>query len=249
MGKLEGKIALITGASSEIGSAVAKRFVNEGAYVILVSRSVDNLRPLYSEIEKLEKFKEGYVKLIQLDLLDFENVKVLANMMESLKLSESGILDILVACIGVFGKLSSVHDCELEELQNVMNTNFTANWYLLKNLDPVLRKSSSGRVIFMTSEVTLSPSSYPYLVPYAASKAALEIMVKIYASETKYTKLCVNAVYQEGYVDSEMYKQALPEKDIPKLVLPNKLTDKFVELASEDCNISGAILPLSNPVE
>ncbi|QKX02193.1 SDR family oxidoreductase [Wolbachia endosymbiont of Dirofilaria (Dirofilaria) immitis] len=248
MGKLEGKIALITGASGEIGSAVAKRFIREGAYVILVSRSVDNLRPLYGEIEKLEEFKEGSVKLIQLDLLDFENVKILANMMENLKLSESGALDILVACIGILGKLNPIHDCELEELQNVMNTNFTANWYLLKNLDPVLKKSSSGRVIFMTSEVTLSPSSYPYWVPYAASKAALEIMVKIYASETKYTKLCVNAVYPEGPIDSEMYKQAFPGKDVPELVLPEKLTDKFVELASSDCNISGEILPLSKSV-
>ncbi len=249
MGKLEGKIALITGASSEIGSAVAKRFIKEGAYVILVSRSVDNLRPLYSEIEKLEEFKEGSVKLIQLDLLDFENVKILANMMESLKLSESGVLDILVACIGILGKLSPVHDCELEELQNVMNTNFIANWYLLKNLDPVLKKSSSGRIIFMTSEVTLSPSSYPYWIPYAASKAALEIMVKIYASETKHTKLCVNAVYPEGTFDSEMYKQAFPGKDMPELVLSDKLTDKFVELASEGCDISGKILPLSKSIE
>ncbi len=249
MGKLEGKIALITGASSEIGSAVAKRFIKEGAYIILVSRSVDNLRPLYSEIEKFEGFKEGSVKLIQLDLLDFENVKILANMMESLKLSESGVLDILVACIGILGKLSPVHDCELEELQNVMNTNFIANWYLLKNLDPVLKKSNSGRIVFMTSEVTLSPSSYPYWVPYAASKAALEIMVKIYASETKHTKLCVNAVYPEGPVDSEMYKQAFPGKDIPELVLSDKLTDKFVELASEDCDISGKILPLSKSIE
>ncbi|MCA4775183.1 SDR family oxidoreductase [Wolbachia endosymbiont of Mansonella ozzardi] len=245
MGKLKGKIALITGASGAIGSAVAKRFIKEGACVILISRSIDHLKPLYNEIEEFEEFKEGSVKLIQLDLLDFENVKILTNMIESLKLSESVALDILVACTGILGKLDPVHDCELEELQNVMNTNFTANWYLLKNLDPMLKKSNSGRVIFMTSEVTLSPSSYPYWVPYAASKAALEIMVKIYASETKHTKLCINAVYPEGPVDSEMYKQAFPGKDTPELVLPDKLTSKFVELASEDCSVSGQILPLS----
>ncbi len=132
MGKLEGKIALIAGASGGMGSAVAKRFVREGAYVILISRSIDNLKQLYDEIEKLDEFKEGSVKLIQLDLLDFENVKILVNMIESLKLSESGVLDILVACTGILGKFNPVHDCELEELQNVMNTNFTANWYLLK---------------------------------------------------------------------------------------------------------------------
>ncbi|MGX9892014.1 SDR family NAD(P)-dependent oxidoreductase [Wolbachia endosymbiont (group B) of Eucosma cana] len=246
MGDLEGKIALITGASGGIGSSVAKRFVKEGACVILISRSLDNLKPLYNEIEEL---KEGSVKLIQLDLLDFESVKVLPNMIESLKLSESGTLDILIACTEILGKLSSVHDCELEDLQNVMNTNFTASWYLLKNLGPILKKSNAGRAIFMTSEITLSPSSYPYWVPYAASKAALEAMVKIYASETKHTNLCINAVYSEGPIDSEMYKQAFSGKDISELVPPDKLTDKFVELASEDCSISGQILPLSKSPE
>lgn len=246
MGDLEGKIALITGASGGIGSSVAKRFVKEGACVILISRSLDNLKPLYNEIEEL---KEGSVKLIQLDLLDFESVKVLPNMIESLKLSESGTLDILIACTEILGKLSSVHDCELEDLQNIMNTNFTASWYLLKNLGPILKKSNAGRAIFMTSEITLSPSSYPYWVPYAASKAALEAMVKIYASETKHTNLCINAVYSEGPIDSEMYKQAFSGKDISELVLPDKLTDKFVELASEDCSISGQILPLSKSPE
>ncbi|WP_410542270.1 SDR family NAD(P)-dependent oxidoreductase [Wolbachia endosymbiont of Tetranychus urticae] len=246
MGDLEGKIALITGASGGIGSSVAKRFVKEGACVILISRSLDNLKPLYNEIEEL---KEGSVKLIQLDLLDFENVEKLANMIESPKLSESGTLDILITCTEILGKLSSVHDCELEDLQNVMNTNFTASWYLLKNLGPILKKSNAGRAIFMTSEITLSPSSYPYWVPYAASKAALEVMVKIYASETKHTNLCINAVYSEGPIDSEMYKQAFSGKDISELVSPEKLTNKFVELASDDCSISGQILPLSKSPE
>ncbi|OAM03089.1 SDR family oxidoreductase [Wolbachia endosymbiont of Dactylopius coccus] len=249
MSKLEGKVALITGASGEIGSAVAKRFVREGAYVILISRSIDHLKPLYDEIEKFQEFKEGSVKLIQLDLLDFESVKILGNMIESLKLSESGALDILVACAGILGKLNPIHDCEIEELKNVMNTNFTANWYLLKNLDPILKKSDAGRAIFMTSEVTLSPPSYPYWMPYAASKAALEIMVQIYASETKHTKLCVNALYTEGSVDSGIYKQAFPGKDTSELLSPDKLTDKFVELASEDCSASGQILPLSKSPE
>ncbi|GFR00789.1 oxidoreductase [Trichonephila clavata] len=135
-------------------------------------------------------------------------------MIESLKLSESGALDILVACTGISGKLNPIHDCEIEELQNVVNTNFTANWYLLKNLDPMLKKSNAGRVIFMTSEVTLSPSSYPYWMPYAARPVGSE--------------------------------QAFPGSE---LVSPDKLTDKFVELASEDCSISGEILPLSKSPE
>lgn len=245
MDKLKGKVALITGASGGIGSAITKRFIKEGARVILITRSLDNLKILHEKIKKLKEFKEDSVKLIQLDLLDIESVEMLANMIESLKLSESGALDILVSCVGILGSLNSINDCKIEDIQNVMNTNFIANWHLLKNLDPILKKSDAGRVIFVTSEVTFSPASYPYWIPYAASKAALEIMVKIYASETKHTKLCVNAVYPEGPVDSEIYKQGFPGKDTSELTSPDKLTDKFVELASESYNITGEILPLS----
>ncbi|UWI83298.1 SDR family oxidoreductase [Wolbachia endosymbiont of Howardula sp.] len=248
MGKLEGKIALINGASGKIGTAVAKRFIKEGAYVILMSRSVDNLKPLYNTIQELREFREGYVKIIQLDLLDFENVIILTHMIESLKLSETGVLDILVSCTGILGKSYPIHECTLEELQNIMNINFTANWYLLKNLDFMLKRSNAGRVIFITSEVTFSPAYYPYWMPYAASKAALEIMVKIYASETKHTKLCINAVYPLGPVDSGIYQQAFPGKDVSELISPEILTDKFVELASEDCIVSGNIFPLSKSI-
>lgn len=245
MGKLEGKVALITGASGGIGSAVTKRFIKEGARVILIARSLDNLKQLYEEITKLEEFKEDYVKLIQLDLLDLENVKFLPNRIENLKLSESGALDILVSCVGILGKLSSINDLKVEEFQEVININFTANWYLLKNLDPMLKKSDAGRMIFVTSDITSSPDSFPYRIPYAASKAALETMIKTYSSETKHTKLCVNAVYPADPVDTRMYREAFPTKDTSELISPDELTDKFVELASEGCNVTGEVIPLS----
>lgn len=242
---LEGKVALITGASGTIGSAVAKRFIKEGARVILVSRSIDNLNTLYDEIKEFEELQENSITLIQLDLLDFENVELLANNITNLKLSESGALDVLVVCSGILGELHPIQDYSLQMFQNIVDTNFIANWHLLKNLDPILKKSNSGRIIFVTSEVTLSPASYPYWGAYAASKAALEIMVKIYASETKHTKLCINAVYPEGPVDSEVYRQAFPGKDTAGLISADQLTGKFVELASENCNVSGETFPLT----
>ncbi|MDN5247592.1 MAG: SDR family oxidoreductase [Wolbachia endosymbiont of Tyrophagus putrescentiae] len=235
---LEGKVALITGASSAMGSAIAKKFINEGAHVILISRSIDNLNILYNEIiEEFKELKENSIILIQLDLLDFENVTLLANKITNLKLSESGALDILVGCAEALGELSPTQDYDLGAVQNIMDTNFTANWYLLKNLDPILKKSDAGRIIFLTSEATLSPSSYPYHGIYAASKAALETMVKIYASETKHTKLCVNAVYLESATDN---KKTLSENDVTELI------NKFVELASANCSTSGEVRALVN---
>jgi NAD(P)-dependent dehydrogenase (short-subunit alcohol dehydrogenase family) len=211
---LEGKVALITGASSKIGSAVAKRFIKEGASVILVSRSIDNLNLLYNEIKELEEFEEDSVTLIQLNLLDFESIKIFANRFMS------GSLDILVACAEALGSLSPIQDYDLVTFQNIINTNFIANWYILKNLDSILKKSNAGRIIFMNSS---PPSSYPCCGAYSASKAALEVIVKVYASETKHTKLCVNAIYLQA--DQEL--------------------NKLVELASADCHVSGEIFSLN----
>ncbi|MBV0899800.1 MAG: SDR family oxidoreductase [Wolbachia endosymbiont of Fragariocoptes setiger] len=229
---LNGKVALITGASGVIGSAVAKRFVKEGARVILISRSMDKLNSLYNEIKELGELKDNSVTLIQLNLLDFENIKLLAS---SLKLSECGALDILVACAGISGEMSSVQDYDFAKFQSIINTNFVANWYLLKNFDAVLKKSRAGRVIFVTSDITLSPSSYPYWGAYASSKAALETMLEVYSSETKHTKLCINAIRQESTIEGVAYKQAI-ESDVISVS-----TNKFLELASDDCNVSGKI--------
>ncbi len=207
---LVGKVALITGASGKIGSAVTKRFIREGASVILVSRSIDNLNLLYNEIKELEEFKEDSVTLIQLNLLDFESVKVFTSKLIS------GSLDILVACAETLGNLSPIQDYDLVTFQNIMNTNCIANWYILKNLDPILKKSNAGRIIFANST---PPSSYPCCGAYSASKAALEVIVKVYASETKHTKLCVNAIYLQT----------------------DEALNKLIELASENCNVSGEI--------
>ncbi|WP_253300034.1 SDR family NAD(P)-dependent oxidoreductase [Wolbachia endosymbiont of Chironomus riparius] len=234
MGKLlEGKIALITGASGKIGSTVAKRFIREGSRVILVSRFIETLNALYNEIKEFEEFKDESVTLIQLDLLDFTNVKLLANKITDLKSSEPGGLDILVSCTEILGELTSIQNYELETFKTIMDTNFISHWYLLKNLDPILKKSNAGRIVFLTSEVTLSPGSYPYWGAYAASKAALETMVKVYASEIKGdTELRVNAVYLQNFINN---------KDAPELELS---TDKFMKLVSDDCKISGEIFSI-----
>lgn len=238
---LSGKIALITGASKGIGAAVAKRFVQEGAHVILISRNIEDLREIDDEIKKLvlNKKEESDTTLVQLDLLEFEKIKELSDLISK----RFGRLDIFVASAGILGELCPVQDYDPGVWESIIGTNFNANWYLIKNLDPLLKCSETGRAIFVTSDVGQSPNFYPYWGPYAASKAALEAMIKVYAAETKHTKLCINIV-QPGTINSGVYKQAFPGQDASKLPLPEELTDKFVELASENCNVSGEVFQL-----
>lgn len=238
---LSGKVALITGASKGIGAAVAKRFVQEGAHVILISRSIEGLREIDDEIRKLipDKKEESNTTLVQLDLLEFEKIKELAVTLNK----QYQHLDILIANAGILGELCPVQDYDPNVWESIIETNFNANWYLIKNLDPLLKRAEAGRAIFVTSDTGQSPIFYPYWGPYAASKAALEAMVKVYAAETKHTKLCINII-QPGIINSGVYKQAFPGQDASKLPSPEELIDKFVELASENCKVSGEVFQL-----
>ncbi len=238
-GLLVDKVALITGASRGIGAAVAKRFAQEGAHVILISRNISELKQIDDQIKEFG----GNATLVQLDLLEFINIKELAGSIST----KFEAIDILVASAAMLGELCPLQDYDSEIWKSIVDTNFSANWYLIKNLDPLLKRAKAGRAIFITSDVGSSPTLYPYWGPYAASKAALEAMVKVYATETKHTTLCINMI-QPGPINSGIYKQAFPGQDTSELPLPEELTDKFVELASENCNVTGEVFKL-NPSE
>ncbi|GAT76492.1 short chain dehydrogenase/reductase family oxidoreductase [Ehrlichia ruminantium] len=238
--QLEGKVAIITGASERIGSAVAQRFAKEGALLILVAKDINKLNSVYDSIQELG----GDAILAPVDLEDFDTIKDFAMSIENRFKS----IDILILNAAVLGNLSPVQDYEYSTWNRIMNINFTANWYLIKCFDPLLKLSPAGRIIATTSEITQSLSNYPYWSPYASSKAALETMMKIYATETKHSKLCINMVYP-SLIDSGIYVKAFPTKDTPESLLPESFTDKFVELSSSQCNVTGQVYQLPSTVE
>ncbi|MBV5325670.1 MAG: SDR family NAD(P)-dependent oxidoreductase, partial [Rhodospirillaceae bacterium] len=98
--------------------------------------------------------------------------------------------DVLVGNAGVLGTLSPLGHISPKEFQEVIDINLTANWRLLRSLDPLLRQSEAGRAIFLTSGAARGPRAY--WGTYAISKAALEMMVGIYAQEIQQTKVRAN---------------------------------------------------------
>lgn len=234
-GLLKGRVALITGASGSIGSAVADRFAREGASVVLAARNVANMKALCDEIQSFG----GDVMLAAIDLSDRESIKSLALSIEN----KYGSLDVLVSAAAVAGSIASVQECEVAKWQEIMGVNLYANWHLIRQFDALLKNSSGGRAIFVTSEAARALLSYSYFAPYATSKVALEALVQVYAAETKHSKLCVNMVYP-GPVASNIYSAIFPAQDLTKLPQPSRLTDKFVELASEECNVTGQVYEL-----
>ncbi|CEI85231.1 SDR family NAD(P)-dependent oxidoreductase [Ehrlichia minasensis] len=233
--QLAGKVAIITGASGNIGSAIAKRFAKEGACIILIAKNINKLNAIYDSIQE----SGGDAMLAAVDLQDFDTIK---NFAMSIGTKFKSI-DILVLNAAIVGDLSPLQDYEYDLCKRIMDINFIANWHLIKYCDPLLKLSPAGRVIAVTSEVTQSLSRYPYWGPYASSKSALETMLRIYATETKHSKLCVNIVYPP-LMYNDIYTQAFPTKEIAQSVLPENFTDKFIELASTQCNVTGEIYKL-----
>src|SRR5690606_33947783 len=103
----------------------------------------------------------------------------------------------------------------------------------------LLRASDAGRAIFVTSGVAHRPAMY--WGPYAASKAALEQMVKIYAAEVAHTNVKANIV-DPGRVRTKMRAQAYPGEDPMSLPTPEQITDIFVDLAAPAATRNGAVV-------
>ena len=228
-GRLSGRTALITGASRGIGRAVAKRFAQEGATIIAVARTVSDLETLDDEIKA---DSGGTVVLVNEDLTQFDTIDQIGSaLFERYKR-----LDIMVGAAGMLGQLSPVGHVPPKTWDEVFALHVTANWRLLRSMDPLLRQSEAGRAIFVTCAQGAKPS--PFWGAYGASKAALDQMVRIYAREMEETAVKANLI-DPGPVRTALRLKAFPGEDQSKLPAPEDITDPFVDLASSTYDKTG----------
>jgi NAD(P)-dependent dehydrogenase (short-subunit alcohol dehydrogenase family) len=198
------------------------RFAREGAQVIALARTQGALEELDDEIRKLTGKP---ATLIAEDITDYDKLdKVGAALYQ-----RYGKLDILVGNAGYLGQLSPVGHYKPKMWDETFAVNVTANWRLIRSLDVLLRASDAGRAMFVTSNV--ASNAKMYWGPYAASKAALEQMVRIYAAETAHTSLKVNII-NPGRVRTKMRAIAFPGENPNTLPTPDAVTDVFVRAAS-----------------
>jgi NAD(P)-dependent dehydrogenase (short-subunit alcohol dehydrogenase family) len=127
-----------------------------------------------------------------------------------------------------------------------MNINVTANWRLIRTLDPLLRRSDAGRVIFVTSGV--AQSARAYWAPYSVSKAALECLAKTYANETRDSAIKVNLV-DPGATATRMRAEAYPGEDQKTLRSPKDVAEAFVPLAMPDYAETGQVVDVWKSVK
>jgi len=227
-GRLAGRVALITGASRGIGAAVAERFAAEGAHVVLIARTVGGLE----EVDDRVRAAGGAATLVPLDVTDFAGVDRLRAPLRE----RFGRLDVLVGNAAILGGLSPVAHVTPESWDRALAVNLTANWRLIRCLEPLLRASDAGRAIFVTSGVTRG--AFAYWSAYAATKAALEALVRSWAAELERTNLRVNLL-DPGIVRTALRAEAMPGEDPMSLPEPARLGDAFVALAEPACRRHG----------
>jgi NAD(P)-dependent dehydrogenase (short-subunit alcohol dehydrogenase family) len=228
--KLQGRLALITGATRGIGAAIAKRFAAEGAHVILVGRTQGALEELDDEIGGAG----GNATLVPLDLRQFDEIDRMG-----LGLHERfGKLDILIGNAAVLPQLSPAGHLEPKIWQEIIDVNLTANWRLIRSLDPLLRRSDAGRAIFTTCAAGREAGAY--WNAYAAAKAGLEALVRSYATEIAGTAIRANLI-DPGPVHTRLRNSAFPGEGKANLRRPEDVTEPFVAAASAGCTRNGEI--------
>ena len=233
---LKGRVALITGASRGIGRATAHLFAREGAHVLLLARHQKTLETVDDEI----KAEGGKSSIIPLDLEDGATIDALGPTLYE----RFGRLDILVGNAGVLGGLRPLTHIPSEVWEQVLAVNLTANWRLLRTLDPLLRRSDAGRVVFVTSP-RAAAHGRAYWAPYSVSKAALETLAKTYANETADSPIRVNLI-DPGATATAMRAEAYPGEDQNTLRPPEKVAERVLELVLPKVTATGQIFTVES---
>lgn len=227
---LENRVAVVTGASRGIGYAAARALAREGAHVVAVARTIGGLE----ELDDAIKSDGGSATLVPLDLTDYEGIARLGGAL----FDRHKKIDILVGNAGVYGVMSPVSHVEPKVWDQVIAANVTANYHLIRSMEPLLLKSDAGRAVFVTSGAGWR--ALAYRAPYATSKAAVDTLVRTWADETKTTPLRAN-LFSPGPIRTRMRAQAAPGEDPMTLDTPEQCVEYLVPLCRPDFNETGKV--------
>ncbi len=222
-GPLEGKTALVTGASRGIGAATAEALTAAGAHVVLTARSVKDLEGVEDRIFEAG----GSATIAPLDLTEAESIGRLATAIAGRWES----LDILVLNAAMLGTLAPVPHLDAQEFARVLTLNVGAQQALIAAFDPLLQKSGAARVIGITSSAGPDPKAF--WGGYGASKAGFEALLTAYARENANIAKVKVAIVDPGRTRTAMRAKAFPGEDPASIKGPEVVAARIVALASE----------------
>ena len=238
---LTGRVAIVTGASSGIGAAIATALADAGAGVAAAGRDRQRLRKVVDEINA----KGGKAEAIEVELTHADGVR---HVIDSTINAFAGI-DVLVLCAGIFIP-ATYKETTLEDFDRQLDVNLRAPFLLSKAALPHLKPGSS--IIFVTS--TTARVGFANTSAYAASKGALDSLMRVMAVELAPLDICVNAV-SPGWTatpmnehlreDTDVVDAAIASTPAGRLAIPEDIAPGVVFLASEAARfVQGLILTI-----
>jgi len=199
MGRLENKVALITGAARGQGAAAARRFVAEGARVVLADVLADDGKTLADDLGDAAVFQS----------LDVSNEDSWHATMQRVS-DEFGRIDVLMNNAGVL-HLSALGETELGDYQRVIGVNQTGTFLGMRAVVDLMTESGGGSIINVSSVEGLA--GMPYFVPYTGSKFAIRGMTKAAALELGSQAIRVNSIHP-GMIDTQMVRELAGGDDV-----------------------------------
>ena len=228
---LSGRMAVVTGATRGIGYAIALALAEAGAHVVATGRTQGGLE----ELDDAIKAAGGAATLAPFDLADFEAIDRLGQALGE----RIGKLDILVGNAGLLGAITPLAHVEPKDWDKTLAVNLTANWRLIRALDPLLRASDAGRAVFVTSGAAHKERAYWGL--YATTKAGLEALARAYAAETRNHTPVRVMLANPGPLATAMRNRAMPGEDQSTLKKPAEFAPKVVAMCSPDWSETGKL--------
>jgi len=224
---MDKRITLVTGASQGIGRAACLALAKAGHHVIGLARSKQALEDLDDEI----RAAGGSMTLIPFDLKDAGAFEPLGHAIAE----KFGRLDGLLGNAGLLGTIGPLQAGGERQFNETIDVNLSANWRLIRVMDPLLRRSETPRAVFVTSGVVPRPRAF--WGPYQASKAGLEALIYAWADENEQMPLNVN-LFDPGATRTQMRADAVPGEDPMTLPTPDAVAAHIVPLleASETRN-------------
>jgi NAD(P)-dependent dehydrogenase (short-subunit alcohol dehydrogenase family) len=228
---LADRVALITGATRGIGYALALALTRAGAHLVAVGRTQGALE----ELDDAVRAAGATATLAPLDMRDYAGIYRLATALNE----RHQRLDVLVGNAAIAGQRSPLGHVEPNAWDEVMAINVTANWHLIRAMDPLLRRAEAGRAVFVTSGAATHARAYSG--PYSVSKAALNVLARTYAAEIDTTtKIHVN-LFNPGPTRTRMRAQVMPGEDPMTLPTPQEVAETIVPLCLPSCSQTGKL--------
>lgn len=237
--KLEGKVALVTGAANGIGLATVDRFLREGASVMCAD----------IDAAALEKAVSGFdpqrVAAVRVDVTDEQEVAAMVKATQE----KFGRLDIFIANAGIEGAVSPIVDASVDSFDRVMAVNVRGVWLGLKYAIPAIRDCGGGSIVITSSGAGVK--GFPNMAPYNASKHAVIGLMRCAALECAPFNIRVNTVnpgpvetrmmrsIEQGFSpeDTEGFKQQLnAATPLGRYGLPEEIAAMMTFLASDDAS-------------